>query len=456
VYKSKSIVKFTSPDDWSEVARLELPVRERYFHDCGPILCLDVAAEKPILWAANVGHQKPGDFLWKIADEGKALARVNHKVIRYHKRQSVLAPHTVADRAANAFYLIGGGLKGVLRFDPGTGESRPVPVPEEATRRVGDAAIGPKGMLYLSTGEVIPDGQRPRTRKRHRDMVWRIRRYDGEGKRVPFKGGDYIETVGHHSGFHTAEKCAPFAVAPDGKVYVVEWTSMRGPRCRVNQYGEDGTLLKTGLIADMTKTAGDVAVGGQGRLYVADAVKPKRPGVRRGAEIPPFFSADPRGNFKLWYGTICHFPPGGGSFHHLGKAEAAQATHWGFHHAPVVLRGAKWAFYGASPMTQGANCECVMARIDADGWGRVFFPDSVGHRACVIDCAGNFIVGFGEYGNYDAQGPKSRVPVPEIPLFFPRTVAALDDWTAVVDSHNRRVVQVKLAYRAEETAPVPE
>ena len=103
-------------------------------------------------------------------------------------------------------------------------------------------------------------------------------------------------------------------------------------------------------------------------------------------------------------------------------------------------------------MTQGANCECVVARMDADGWGRIFFPDVPGYSIQVIDAQGNFITRFGEYGNYDAQGPRSAVPKPEIPFWSPDSVAALDSYAAIVDSHNRRVVQVKLSYVAEETA----
>jgi hypothetical protein len=106
-------------------------------------------------------------------------------------------------------------------------------------------------------------------------------------------------------------------------------------------------------------------------------------------------------------------------------------------------------------MPQQAGCQCVIADFDVDDWGRVFAPDVPGCCVAVLDSAGNVLMRFGAYGNRDAQGAGSTVPDPPIPLWFPERVAALDHDAFVVDSHNKRIVQVRLGHSVEEEAPLP-
>jgi hypothetical protein len=452
LYEDKALLKLRSAAEPVELSRLDLPTRKRYFHDCGPILCLDASKETSVLWLANVGRQSKEDFLWKVVDEPDGLKKVPHRVIRYEKRQSVLTPCVAADRENNEFYIIGDGLDGVYRYRPEAAAEK-IPIPGCEKLRVGDAAVGPNGRLYISSGETLPDGEKTLDGKPC--IFWRIRRYARDGGLVPFKNSETVDTLGHHHGAASGEKSAPFAVAPDGKIYVAEWVKRGGPRCRVNVYSADGVLLKEGLISDLTATAGDVAVDGWGNLYVADAVKPVLPGFNKGDEFPSFLGRDPRNHFRYWYGTVCRFGPEGGAFDHLAKDEDRPPTHWGSGNVPVELRGALWQYYGISPFRQSAGCECTFARMDADGWGRVWLPDVLNYAVRVLDSAGNPIIVFGDYGNRDALGPNSAVPKPEIPFLYPEAVAALDGHAAVVDGYNRRIVEVKFQYAVEETVPAP-
>ncbi len=47
------------------------------------------------------------------------------------------------------------------------------------------------------------------------------------------------------------------------------------------------------------------------------------------------------------------------------------------------------------------------------------------------------------------------MPKPPIPLWFPVRVAALDGDAFVVDSHNSRIVQVRLTGAVTKEVPVP-
>ncbi|MBA4388849.1 MAG: hypothetical protein C0404_12775 [Verrucomicrobia bacterium] len=446
VYGEKSLIKYKAWDDFAELARLDFPRLPRYFHDCGPMLALDASAEKPVLWVSVVVKTAPTDFMWKILDDGSELKRVPHKLLGQERGASFACPAVAAARDHNEFYLVGGGLAGAYRTKAGAGILERIPLPGGATDWMGSMDVGPDGTLYLSCGKITAPP---------REMRWIIKRYGRDGKNVPFKDKDGIETLGYHGGTYAGEKCGPFAVAPDGRVYVSECSEPGGTaRARVNVYGADGALHKAGFISDMTHTAGPLAVDGRGNLYVGDAVKPSGSGA--GAEFPAFLGADPRGHFKMWYGTVCRFGPEGGAFRHVKPDE--NFTHVGGYpggKGKVVIEGALWKYYGMSPMPQSSNCECPSARLSADGFGRVFVPDVCTQSVQVLDPAGNLMVWFGQYGNWEARGQGSAVPKPEIPLRYPSAVAVLDGHAAVADSHNRRVLELRLSYAAEVSVSVP-
>ncbi len=441
VYAKKSLVKFSGLDDWKRLYSLRLPERPRHMHDAAPILCLDTSGKNMIVWIANAGRQDPDDFLWKVVDDGKVLRKVPHGIRRLNRRSEV-SPFVAGVEALGAFYLTYDGSVWIV--DAHTGKMKRTPVKIDG--RIGGMEAGFDGSIYLNVGRPV-DTVKLYGEKRHAEMRWYIRRYSPEGKLIGFGRKKEIETLGHHLGTFFGEKPSQFAVAPDGKVYVVEFVAPKGPYCVVNVYDLDGTLFKKHFIRQMTRTAGDITIGGGGEIYVADALKPIMPGVVRKREFPPFMGKDPRLHFKIWYGIVCRFGPGGGALRALPKGEKMKATHWGYHNAPSVVEGALWEYYGISPMTQAAGCECVVARMDADGWGRVFFPDVPSYSVRVLDSAGNLLLRFGDYGNCDSRGEGGYIP-----LLFPELVAACNDRVLVVDRYNRRVLMVRLVHDEEKVA----
>jgi hypothetical protein len=100
-------------------------------------------------------------------------------------------------------------------------------------------------------------------------------------------------------------------------------------------------------------------------------------------------------------------------------------------------------------------CLCESPRIDADDFGRVFFPDAARFRVGVLDSAGNLITWFGGYGNRDSAGPASKVPAPAIPFTWPQGVVVGDEAAYVADRLAERVVRVRLGCRMQQSVKLP-
>jgi len=155
------------------------------------------------------------------------------------------------------------------------------------------------------------------------------------------------------------------------------------------------------------------------------------------------------------YGSIVKFGPEGGV---IRKGSGGVACNYNVGLTTHVT-GAQWIFPGASNVPSWRVpspryytpdiCLCESPRFDVDGVGRSFFPDAGRFRVGVIDTGGNEVCWFGSYGNQDSAGPKSAVPVPDIPLCWPHAVAVGDEAVYVGDRLNRRVVRVALNYQAE-------
>jgi hypothetical protein len=93
-------------------------------------------------------------------------------------------------------------------------------------------------------------------------------------------------------------------------------------------------------------------------------------------------------------------------------------------------------------------------RFDVDAYGRLYIPHGVTYKVTLCDNADNEILAFGGYGNWDAQGPASVEPKPEIPLGWPIFAGASDRFIYVGDGLNHRVVRVDKQFAAAETCEV--
>ena len=105
-----------------------------------------------------------------------------------------------------------------------------------------------------------------------------------------------------------------------------------------------------------------------------------------------------------------------------------------------------------------------MPRFDVDRYGRIYFPNAVTNSVTVLDNAGNAVLEFGAYGNFDSQfvnpnteagkAGKVSVAVPEFPLAWPLGAAVTVGGIYVSDLYNRRVLRADLGWKAEETCDV--
>jgi hypothetical protein len=123
--------------------------------------------------------------------------------------------------------------------------------------------------------------------------------------------------------------------------------------------------------------------------------------------------------------------------------------------APVRMTGAAWSRFGISPQLQGSggvfgvpgfHCVCRSSRLDVDGYGRVFAPDSLAFCVRVFDAAGNELASIGSYGNPDSR---------DIGNAGVRFLAASDERLYLSDEGNSRIVRVKLSHRVEEEMQIP-
>lgn len=171
---------------------------------------------------------------------------------------------------------------------------------------------------------------------------------------------------------------------------------------------------------DFGSVAGGIRFDGEGNLYV---------GVAEGeaVERPPGFEQDalyPRAT-----GRVYKYARSGSDDDlftgPLGEPERIYETHY----------GAMWV--GG----QTGNTP----RFGVDGYGRLYLPNTMTQTVTVIDNNGSEILSFGTYGNMDSRGGLrgDLVPTSDIPLAYPMSADASDNYIYVADLVNQRLVQVR-------------
>jgi len=100
------------------------------------------------------------------------------------------------------------------------------------------------------------------------------------------------------------------------------------------------------------------------------------------------------------------------------------------------------------------DCITRTPRFSVDGFGRITYPTNIAQRVAVMDNAGNEILYFGTYGNRDSMGGLAGdlVPTKGIPLAFPNSVEATDNYIYVADMVNHRLLRIKKVFKAEATS----
>jgi hypothetical protein len=163
-------------------------------------------------------------------------------------------------------------------------------------------------------------------------------------------------------------------------------------------------------------------------------------GPPKGRAAPKGFEKD--GAYLGATGTVYKFGPKGGEFQKGNPVGALRS--YGTACGPI---SGAWASLGDA-------CHCTKPRFDVDPYGRLYIPNGWTYKVTLLDNADNHILTFGGYGNWDAQGPKSGEPKPEIPLGWPVFAGASDKYVYVGDTLNHRAVRADKQFAAEETAEI--
>ena len=285
-------------------------------------------------------------------------------------------------------------------------------------------------------------------------------------------------------------------MAPDGKVYI-SWMYQGWVTYAITGFGPDGRPLQgkylpgkchadnhkrgtpeelnSAIIGPVTASNGGIRVDLKGNIYVGLWLWPK------GHPRPEGFERD-RAHLHST-GSVVKFTPEGGFM-------AVKSKNWGSDFMDIVPRtpgakglemqsggrpreafvqGAVSAYPGLGPFSHtgfGGNscCVCRVPRFDLDRYGRLVMPNAITNSVVVVDNAGNKIVQFGAYGNFDSQYPNPNtergaggvptVAVPGIPLTWPTGAGVSEDHVYVNDTYSRRVVRTDLTYAAEMTVAV--
>lgn len=216
------------------------------------------------------------------------------------------------------------------------------------------------------------------------------------------------------------------AIAPNGNIAVVG-----GPKDGLRVFsGNETNVPWQGIkVADLPANAGGVRFDFAGNLYVGYVDK-NSPAKLEGFKGDPHLSG---------IGRIHKYAPTGSlASGNLFPKPAIKPTHT--YDVP----------YGAFQ----TQCVTRGPRFGLDGFGRIYYPTSIQQRVSIIDNAGNEILHFGTYGNRDSMGglPGDRVPTKGIPLAFPNSVDATDNYVYVADMVNLRVLRLKNEFQAIATS----
>ena len=501
VSKETELLKLSSGG--KVLARLAVPK--------GALVSLDASARPAQLWIAPPGEAKG---LWRVVDRGGKLVQEGGvrgdgmRTSRYYR----IAAHPERDEIFLKRYLPREPKRhNILRMDGVTGEIEVIPV------RADEICFGPEGNLYGTHnagvggavmtvskydrhGKPVPLKGRNKEGGNSFTLPSQVRG-GGEGGRgftIAPSGDVYILHYGCFD-FDQGRSRGP------GPVYL-------------SVFGPDGEKKKWHFIGGFTQGAAGIAVDRGGNVYVADAVKPVGrlyPKAYRNLKELPTSKVDVREDAPgmpgkpwiwnggpNWYflmtGTMLKFAPEGGALwwqrgYHTAEPPKfdGPAKYWrtrqpgsgnyAIQSAPVRIKGEKWAYFGISPVPQGSgggfgfpaapfvksgtgpgthtkHCVCHQARFAMDGHGRLFLPDALRFSVMVIDSAANELLRFGSFTPLRTRGPGSPLPQPAPPAIsfaWAPYVAVNDHAVYVIDSNNRRIVKVRLAYKAEEVCPVP-
>ena len=263
-------------------------------------------------------------------------------------------------------------------------------------------------------------------------------------------------------------------VGPDGKCYITfmyQWVAYA-----VGGFGVDGKPLKgnylkdvfpagkeeekkkypvgmdSAIIGPVPAGTANIRVDLKGNIYLGLYHRPKAMTFPKGYEKDQ--------GYRVSVGSVMKFSPDGGS---MPGDQGAATTE--------TMNGSLTTYPGLAPFSSsleafGNNtcCVCRVPRFDLDRFGRLAIPNAMTNTILLYDNAGNLILEFGKYGNFDSQyvnpnlaSEKKNMPtiaVPEIPLAWPTGAGFSEKSIYVLDTYARRALRLINTYAIEETCEV--
>ncbi len=389
----------------------------------GHTIALDESGAVPALWVGG------GEEVLRIEDRGAEFAAVGGSLINPSKNDITFVCYGAADQRNDLVYVTT-GCGPVWRYNGETGEGTILPF------KACDVAVGPDGLVY-GWGD---------TGSYHGPVA----RYTSDGKPAPLASTGKHLYGNCYGRFGRGNNAPGMCVDYKGSVYV----NCGFNDCHVRAYDAEGKLIeydrKARVGDEKGKPTGPAFIsyvldqGGSLRADPANNIYVLELGLLKGVTPPKGFEKDAA--FARCTGSIYKFTQKGGEFKRTKDgwdAEGAVASYT----VPCGPISGSWA------STQSV-CHCTRPRFDVDPHGRLYIPNGITFKTTVIDNADNQILTFGGYGNWDAQGPQSKEPKPEIPVGWPIFAGASDKYIYVGDGLNHRVVRADKVFAAAETCEV--
>jgi len=441
-----------------------------------PKMALSVSGGKTVVWVAGTTGG-----LTALAEKGQAFEPTETSFRPVPGAQLDWNRLTV-DYERNHVY-VNDGTNMVYRYNGKTGKGgllKSGGKPFWAT----DLTVGYDGLLYVRKGL----GRQAGT-----DYSGPFERYTHDLKPAPYPElGSHVLSKYIYSRYGIGYAERGIGQGPDGKVYLA-WMFMGWVKYAVTGFGPDGKPLQgkylkgkgseanykagtpkgvdSAVIGPVLGASGGIRVDWEGNIYVGMRVWPKNRPLPSGHD----FKADPA--YAWTVGSVVKFGPDGGAV--CSKGKWGSDPFGGQERTPgstgldtvvlprkvkVFMEGAASVYTGLAPFSHagfGGNscCVCRAPRFDLDRFGRLVLPNAVTNSVRIVDNAGNVILEFGKYGNFDSQfvrpgSDKPIVDTPAIPLAWPTGAGVTAEHIYVNDTYARRVVRVDKTYAVEKISKV--
>jgi hypothetical protein len=443
-------------------------------HDLGPKGHLPqmavVAGKRTVIWLSGIDA---AGGLVSLEDQGSKFAPMKNVFTRSARIGAYV--RMAVDPAREEVYVNDGGAT-VVRYNGETGEVN-------GSLGAGDVAVGYDGLIYARIAPNSTNGS---------SFSGPLERLDHDFKPAPYKEtGSHVLSPYIYGRMGVGFGDRGIGVGPDGKVYS-SWMWPGWVNYCVTGWGSDGKpmkgnylegkgsaeVFKNGAPASMTSAIfgpiaqanGGVKVDLKGNIYLGMLAWPKNTPYPKPWDTP---GEAAESAYKSSVGSVFKFTPAGGMVANLPSYDKMSILGLpptpgakGIETSIGFVEGATEAYPGCGPYSLwgfGGNtcCVCRTPRFDVDRYGRIVMPNAVANCVTVVDNAGNEILTFGKYGNFDSQyvpdGAKDGKPLvdtPEIPLSWPVAAGVSDKAIYVNDYYNRRLVRSDFTWKAEASCPV--